>query len=84
MIGYMHYNKFGNDGFTDRGKARTTSSVQTCPVCLLSFNAEGGTLPDGTVLKQDEWIRQVCKTIKDDTVSGGYQAGCTAGAFAPF
>ena len=34
MIGYMHYNKFGNDGFTDRGKARTTSSVQTCPVCL--------------------------------------------------
>jgi hypothetical protein len=66
MIGYMHYNKFGNDGFTDRGKARTTA------------------LPDGTVLKQDEWIKQVCKTIKDDTVSGGYQAGCSAGAFAPF
>ncbi len=84
MIGYMHYNKFGTDGFTDRGKARTSASVQTCPVCLMSFNAEGGTLPDGTVLKQDEWIKQVCKSIKDDTVNGGYQAGCTAGAFAPF
>jgi len=84
MIGYMHYNKFGHDGFTDRGKARTASSVQTCPVCLMSFNAEGGTLPDGTVLEQAEWMKQVCKTIKDDTVNGGYQAGCCAGAFAPF
>ena len=84
MIGYMHYNKFGNNGFTDRGKSRTTSSIQTCPVCLLSFNAEGGTLPEGAVLKQDQWINQVCKVIKDETVNGGYQAGCMAGAFSHY
>ena len=49
-----------------------------------SAYSELAVLPDGTVLNQDEWIKQVCKTIKDDTVNGGYQAGCTAGAFAPF
>ena len=84
MIGYMHYNKFGSDGFTDRGKARTTPSVQTCPVCLLRFDASGGTLPDGTVMNKEEWQKQVCKTIKDDTVNGGYQAGCSAGTYSPF
>ncbi len=84
MIGYMHYNKFGSDGFTDRGKARTTPSVQTCPVCLLRFDASGGTLPDGTVMSKEEWQKQVCKTIKDDTVNGGYQAGCSAGTYSPF
>ncbi|MFT5532761.1 MAG: hypothetical protein ACI802_000986 [Candidatus Paceibacteria bacterium] len=81
MIGFMHYNKFGTAGFTDSGKARCASSAQTCPVCLLSFTASGGTLPDGTVLAQDEWVKLVCTTIKDETVSGGYQPGCFAGAF---
>jgi hypothetical protein len=81
MIGFMHYNKFGTDGFTDSGKARAAASVQTCPVCLLVFNSSGGTLPDGTVLPKEDWVQQVCTAIKDDTVNGGYQAGCCAGAF---
>lgn len=84
MIGFMHYNKSGNDGFTDRGKGRTAPSVQTCPVCLCQFNASGGKLPDGTVLSKEEWAGQICKTIKDDTVNGGYQAGCSAGTYPPF
>jgi hypothetical protein len=84
MIGYMEHNKHGNDGFTDRGKGRTAASVQTCPVCLKVVNADGGTLPDGTVLVKEEWVNKVCKAIKDDTVNGGYQAGCMAGAFPPF
>src|ERR1700722_8307995 len=65
MLGYMHYNRFGNDGFTDKHKARSTSSVQTCPVCLLKFDARGGTLPDGSVLEKAEWTAQVCTQIKD-------------------
>lgn len=84
MIGFMHYNKFGNDGFTDAGKARTASSVQTCPVCLCRVDARGGTLPNGSVLPKEEWRAQVCTTIKDDTVNGGYQAGCCAGTYPPF
>jgi hypothetical protein len=81
MLGYMHYNRFGNDGFTDKHKARSTSSVQTCPVCLLKFDARGGTLPDGSVLEKAQWTAQVCTQIKDDTVNGGYQAGCIACAY---
>ena len=83
MLGIMHYNKFGNDGFTDRGKGRTSPSVQTCPVCLCRFDASGGTLPDGTVISREQWAEQVCKSIKDDTVNGGYQAGCSAGVYPP-
>ena len=82
MIGYMEYNKQGSDGFTDRG--RTAPSVQTCPVCLRAVNADGGRLPDGTVLTREEWVNTVCRKIKDDTVNGGYQAGCAANAFPPF
>ena len=84
MIGYMEYNKEGNDGFTDRGCSRAVSSVQTCPVCLCAVNSDGGRLPDGTVLTREEWVATVCKKIKDDTVNGGYQAGCEANAFPPF
>ena len=84
MIGFMHYNKFGNQGFTDRGKGRTVASVQTCPVCLCAFSATGGVLPDGVILPRDEWIKQVCTAVKDDTVNGGYQAGCCAGAYPAF
>jgi hypothetical protein len=78
MIGYMYYHRFGHAGFTDKHKGRTASSVQTCPVCLRPFDARGGTLPDGTVLEKAEWTAQVCTQIKDDTVNGGYQAGCAA------
>jgi hypothetical protein len=81
MIGFMYYNRFGHAGFTDRHKARTSGSVQTCPVCLLQFDARGGTLPDGRVLDAATWTTTVCKTVKDDTVNGGYQAGCLAGAY---
>ena len=81
MLGFMHYNKAGHAGFTDRGKGRTASSVQTCPVCLCRFDAAGGTLPDGTVLPQAAWAEQACQAIKDETVCGGYQPGCLAGTF---
>lgn len=81
MIGFMDYNKNGNNGFTDRGKGRTSASVQTCPVCLCAVTSAGGVMPDGTRLATGEWVNQVCKAIKDDTVNGGYQAGCCAGAF---
>ncbi len=81
MIGFMNYNKNGSDGFTDRGKGRTSASVQTCPVCLCAVTSAGGVMPDGTRLETGQWIEQVCKAIKDDTVSGGYQGGCCAGAF---
>jgi hypothetical protein len=84
MIGFMHYNKFGNDGFTDRGKGRTVASVQTCPVCLCAFSGVGGVLPDGTTLAKEDWVKQVCKAVKDDTVNGGYQAGCFASAYPAF
>jgi hypothetical protein len=84
MIGYMEYNKLGSDGFTDRGRGRTAASVQTCPVCLCAVNSDGGRLPDGTVLTREEWVSTVCKKIKDDTVNGGYQAGCEALAYPPF
>jgi len=81
MIGYMYYNRFGHAGFTDNRKGRSAGSVQTCPVCLLQFDARGGTLPDGRVLEGEAWTAQVCKQIKDDTVNGGYQAGCMASAY---
>ena len=84
MIGYMEYNKDGHDGFTDRGRGRTAPSVQTCPVCLRPVDADGGKLPDGTLLTREEWVGTVCRKIKDDTVNGGYQAGCAAGAYPPF
>ena len=84
MISYMEKNKQGHDGFTDRGKGRTASSVQTCPVCLRPVNSEGGTLPDGTLVACEQWVETVCKAIKDDTVNGGYQGGCAAGAYPPF
>ncbi len=84
MIGFMHYNKFGNGGFTDSGKGRTALSAQTCPVCLCLIGTEGGTLADGTPLAKAEWRERVCKTIKDDTVNGGYQGGCCAGTYPPF
>jgi hypothetical protein len=84
MIGFMYYNKFGNGGFTDGGKGRVAPSVQTCPVCLCLVGPHGGTLPDGVMLPTAEWGERVCKTIKDDTVNGGYQAGCCAGAYPPF
>ena len=84
MIGYMYYNRFGNKGFTDAGKGRVSADVQTCPVCLLRFDASGGTLPDGSVLKPEAWVKDVCLSIKDASVSGGYQAGCLAGAYPPF
>jgi hypothetical protein len=81
MIGYMYYNRFGHAGFTDRHKGGTAAPVQTCPVCLLRFDARGGTLPDGTVLEKAEWTVKICTRIKDDTVNGGYQAGCAACAY---
>ncbi|CAB3741075.1 hypothetical protein [Paraburkholderia rhynchosiae] len=81
MLGYMCYNRFGHAGFTDRHKGRSTAGVQTCAVCLLRFDARGGTLPDGTVLEEAEWIARVCTQIKDDTANGGYQAGCAACVF---
>ena len=81
MIGYLYYNRFGHAGFTDGHKGRTAASVQTCPVCLLRVDARGGTLPDGTVLEKAEWTAKVCTQIKDDTVNGGYQAGCVACAY---
>lgn len=84
MIGYMEYNKDGHDGFTDRGRGRTASSVQTCPVCLRAVTPEGGKLPDGTLVPREEWVATVCTRIKDDTVNGGYQAGCAALAYPPF
>ena len=84
MIGYMHYNRFGNKGFTDGGRGRATPDVQTCPVCLLRFDSSGGTLPDGTLLAGADWVKEVCTTIKDTTVNGGYQAGCLAQAYPPF
>jgi hypothetical protein len=84
MLGYFYYNRFGNGGFTDKGRGRCTPSVQTCPVCLCRFDAQGGTLPDATVLAREDWMQQVCKTVKDETVNGGYQAGCAAHAFPPF
>ncbi|MEO5862841.1 MAG: hypothetical protein ABIQ03_10330 [Burkholderiales bacterium] len=84
MIGYMHYNRFGITGFTDSGRGRSTPGVQTCPVCLLRFDAAGGALPDGTLLAHGDWINEVCLTIKDATVNGGYQAGCLAQAYPPF
>jgi hypothetical protein len=59
MIGYMYYNRFGNKGFTDGGRGRTTADVQTCPVCLLRFNASGGTLPDDSVLTNEAWGKEV-------------------------
>jgi hypothetical protein len=64
MIGYMYYNRFGHAGFTDRNKGRTAASVQTCPVCLLAFDARGGTLPGGTVLEKAEWTAKVCTQIR--------------------
>ncbi len=84
MIGYMYYNRFGNKGFTDVSRGRTCSDVQTCPVCLLRFDSSGGTLPDGSVLKPEAWAKDVCLSIKDSSVNGGYQAGCLAGAYPPF
>lgn len=84
MIGYMEYNKDGHDGFTDRGRGRTACSVQTCPVCLQAVTPEGGKLLDGTVLSREEWVATVCTRIKDNTVNGGYQAGCAALAYPPF
>lgn len=84
MIGFMNYNKLGHAGFTDNAKGRSAASVQTCPVCLCAVSPTGGTLPDGTVLEKQDWVKQVCKSIKDETVNGGYQAGCCAGAFPPF
>ena len=84
MIGYMHYNRFGNKGFTDGGRCRAAQDVQTCPVCLLRFDAAGGALPDGAALSPAEWIVEVCTTIKDTTVNGEYQAGCLAHAYPPF
>ncbi len=84
MIGYMHYNRFGNAGFTDRFKGRTAADIKTCPVCLLPFDARGGTLPNGTVISDvGTWRNDVCRAIKDDTVNGGYQAGCLANAYPP-
>jgi hypothetical protein len=84
MIGYMYYNRFGNKGFTDVSRGRTCSDVQTCPVCLLRFDSSGGTLPDGSALKPEAWTKDVCLSIKDASVNGGYQAGCLAGAYPPF
>ena len=84
MIGYMHYNRYGNKGYTDSGKGRCAADVQTCPVCLLRFDVAGGTLPDGTTLAPQAWLKEVCTTIKDETVNGGYQAGCLATAYPPF
>ncbi|HEV7816906.1 MAG TPA: hypothetical protein VGP06_17640 [Janthinobacterium sp.] len=80
----MNYNKNGHAGFTDHAKGRTAASVQSCPVCLRSVSPTGATLPDGSVVAKEDWVEQVCKSIKDDTVNGGYQAGCCAGAFPPF
>jgi len=77
----MYYNRFGHAGFTDRHKGGTAAPVQTCPVCLLRFDARSGTLPDGTVLEKAEWTVKICTQIKDDTVNGGYQAGCAACAY---
>lgn len=84
MLGYMYYNRFGNSGFTDKGRARCTPSVQTCPVCLCRFDAQGGTLPGGSTLAPAAWVAEVCRCIKDETVNGGYQGGCLAQAFPPF
>lgn len=84
MIGFMHYNKFGNGGFTDSGKGRVATSTQTCPVCLCAVGPDGGKLQDGKMLPVAEWSERVCKTIKDNSVNGGYQAGCCAGAYPPF
>lgn len=81
MIGYLYYHRFGHAGFTDKHKGRAAASVQTCPVCLLQFDARGGTLPDGQVLERGTWTTQVCTQIKDDSVNGGYQAGCLANAY---
>lgn len=83
MLGVMHYNKFGSSAVTGRDKSHPSASMQTCPVCLCRFDESGGKLPDGTVVPKEQWTEQVCKSIKDDTVNGGYQAGCCAGMFPP-
>jgi hypothetical protein len=74
----------GHKGFTDSGRSRAAADVQTCPVCLLRFDANGGALPDGAVLGRETWVKEVCTAIKDTTVSGGYQAGCLAYTYPPF
>jgi hypothetical protein len=84
MLGYFHYNRFGNGGFTDPGRGRPAPSVQTCPDCLCRVDSSGGALPNGAVLPLGKWIAQVCTRIKDDTVAGGFQAGCAAHAYPPF
>jgi hypothetical protein len=84
MLGHMHYNKTATSGFTDNSRERCTAAVGTCPVCLLRFDAGAGTLPDGTSLPSAEWQKLVCHTIKDNTVNGGFQGGCSAHAFGPF
>lgn len=84
MLGYFDYNRSDSSGFTDKGKGRCTPAVQTCPVCLCRFDAKGGVLPDGTVMQAADWTKAVCTQIKDNTVNGGYQAGCLAQAFPPF
>lgn len=84
MLGFMEYNKTASTGFTDNARGRCATAANTCPVCLLRFDASGGTLPDGTVLTADAWKQQVCTAIKDTTVNGGFQGGCAAHAYAPF
>ncbi|MCU0867977.1 MAG: hypothetical protein MUF30_00025 [Burkholderiales bacterium] len=84
MLGNMQYNRMGHDGFTDAGRGRPAPSTQTCPVCLCRVVAEGGVLPDGTVIETAQWRTEVCKQIKDDTVNGGWQGGCLAHAYPPF
>jgi hypothetical protein len=84
MIGVMHYNRTNNSGFTDNARGRCAPGINTCPVCLLPFDAGQGQLPDGSTLPQAQWQASVCKTIKDDTVNGGFQGGCLAGTYAPF
>jgi len=51
-------------------------------VVLVGVN--GGTLADGASVPKAEWSERVCKTIKDDSVNGGYQGGCCAGTYPPF
>jgi Fe-S oxidoreductase len=85
MIGYMESNRNGNGGFTDKSRGRAIASVKTCPVCLACVDICAARLPDGQLVTDlAQWQKEVCRSIKDGSVNGGYQAGCAANAFPPF